>query len=298
MLSLPIAGPTPPSPTATAESAQAPHSASGPTGTGCGIRPAMSSDLDALVRLEEAAFASDRISRRQFRYMLARAQAALLVAEQGNGDMDARRRGGYRLPHRAEDPRGLVLARRIQGREPRRAGADQRRLFKESDLILAQEYLYTAFDWRIGILGRRPLYACKYLMSRDHWQIVRHESDGSRTEGGFETVPVEDVPKPVLRVALRAANLIGNGLYGVDVKATERGAVCIEVNDNPNIDAGVEDRILGDALYRAIVGHLIERLELAATGFSFRASIVAQLAASTSLMVEGLVRTQMQQLEN
>jgi len=89
MLSLPIAGPTPPSSTATAESAQAPHSASGPTGTGCGIRPAMSSDLDALVRLEEAAFASDRISRRQFRYMLARAQAALLVAEQGNGDMDA-----------------------------------------------------------------------------------------------------------------------------------------------------------------------------------------------------------------
>jgi len=136
-----------------------------------------------------------------------------------------------------------------------------RRLFKESDLILAQEYLYTAFDWRIGILGRQPLYACKYLMSRDHWQIVRHESDGSRTEGGYETVRVEDVPKPVLRVALRAANLIGNGLYGVDVKATERGAVCIEVNDNPNIDAGVEDRILGDALYRAIVGHLIERLE-------------------------------------
>jgi len=37
---------------------------------------------------------------------------------------------------------------------------------------------------------------------------------------------------------------------------------------------------------------------VAATGFSFRASIVAQLAASASLMVEGLVRTQMQQLEN
>ena len=26
------------------------------------------------------------------------------------------------------------------------------RLFKESELILAQEFLYTEFDWRIGIV--------------------------------------------------------------------------------------------------------------------------------------------------
>ncbi len=135
------------------------------------------------------------------------------------------------------------------------------KLFKESDLILAQEYLYTEFDWRIGILGRRPLYASKYFMSRDHWQIVRHEHDGSHDEGAFETVPVEQAPKDVLRVALRAANLIGDGLYGVDVKATARGAVCIEVNDNPNLDAGIEDKVLGEGLYRAIIEHMVERLE-------------------------------------
>jgi glutathione synthase/RimK-type ligase-like ATP-grasp enzyme len=140
------------------------------------------------------------------------------------------------------------------------------RLFKESDLILAQEYLYTPFDWRIGILGRRPLYACKYLMSRDHWQIVRHGSDGTRSEGGFETIPLEEVPAAVLRVALRAANLIGDGLYGVDVKATERGAVCIEVNDNPNLDAGIEDQVLGDGLYQAIITHMVERLERGRVG--------------------------------
>ena len=135
------------------------------------------------------------------------------------------------------------------------------KLFKESDLILAQEYLYTEFDWRIGILGRRPLYASKYFMSRDHWQIVRHEGDGSHDEGAFETVPVEQAPKDVLRVALRAANLIGDGLYGVDVKATAQGAVCIEVNDNPNLDAGIEDKVLGEGLYRAIIEHMVERLE-------------------------------------
>ncbi|MGD8206780.1 MAG: RimK family protein [Thiohalocapsa sp.] len=134
-------------------------------------------------------------------------------------------------------------------------------LFRESDLILAQEYLYTEFDWRIGILARRPLYACRYFMSRDHWQIVRHHGGGRRDEGGFETVPVEQVPRDVLRVALRAANLIGDGLYGVDVKAAPRGAVVIEVNDNPNLDAGIEDQVLGEALYRTILEEMVVRLE-------------------------------------
>ena len=44
--------------------------------------------------------------------------------------------------------------------------------------------------------------------------------------------------------ALLAANLIGDGLYGVDMKMTARGPVVIEVNDNPNIDAGAEDSVL------------------------------------------------------
>jgi glutathione synthase/RimK-type ligase-like ATP-grasp enzyme len=135
------------------------------------------------------------------------------------------------------------------------------RLFRESDLILAQEYLYTPYDWRIGILARRPLYACRYYMSRDHWQIVRHDADGGRDEGGFETLAVADAPKDVVAVALRAANLIGDGLYGVDVKATAGGAVVIEVNDNPNLDAGVEDGVLGEGLYRAILSEMLTRLE-------------------------------------
>jgi glutathione synthase/RimK-type ligase-like ATP-grasp enzyme len=135
------------------------------------------------------------------------------------------------------------------------------KLFKQSDLILAQEYLYTEFDWRIGILGRRPLYACKYFMSEAHWQIVRHDGDGHHEEGLFETVAVEDAPVAVVRAALKAANLIGNGLYGVDLKVTERGPAVIEVNDNPNLDAGIEDKVLGDDLYRAIIGELVARLD-------------------------------------
>ncbi|MCG6984685.1 MAG: RimK family protein [Thiocapsa sp.] len=135
------------------------------------------------------------------------------------------------------------------------------RLFKESDLILAQEYLYTPFDWRIGILGRHPFYACKYLMSRDHWQIVKHRSDGRHEQGGFETLSVEEVPPTVLKTALKAADLIGDGLYGVDLKETPAGPVVIEVNDNPSLDAGVEDKVLGDQLYARLISEFVARLE-------------------------------------
>lgn len=44
-------------------------------------------------------------------------------------------------------------------------------LFKKSDLIIAQEFLPSDFDWRIGVLDQTALFACKYFMAKGHWQI-------------------------------------------------------------------------------------------------------------------------------
>ena len=52
---------------------------------------------------------------------------------------------------------------------------------------------------------------------------------------------------------MKAANAIGDGLYGVDIKTVNGRHVLIEVNDNPNIDRGVEDAVLGDELYDRIM---------------------------------------------
>lgn len=136
------------------------------------------------------------------------------------------------------------------------------RLFEESDLILAQEYLYTEYDWRIGILNNKPLFACQYFMSKNHWQIVDHKKSGAFSEGGYQTLPVEDAPAQVVETALRAARLIGDGFYGVDVKQDEKSVYIIEVNDNPNLEAGVEDAYLKDDLYRAILGEFARRVDL------------------------------------
>jgi glutathione synthase/RimK-type ligase-like ATP-grasp enzyme len=141
-------------------------------------------------------------------------------------------------------------------------------LFQHSALLLAQEYLYTQFDWRIGILNRQPLYACKYFMSRGHWQIYNHSAKGADMTGGYETVSVGHAPASVVKLALRATALIGNGLYGVDLKQIGDRPVVIEVNDNPSIDAGVEDGHLGDKLYLQIMQEFLRRMERKRQGLS------------------------------
>ncbi|MFA5630592.1 MAG: RimK family protein [Porticoccaceae bacterium] len=139
-----------------------------------------------------------------------------------------------------------------------------RELFQKTSLLLAQEFLYTDFDWRIGIFNNKPLYACRYYMVKNHWQIYRHGA-GKTDSGGFDTLPTFEVPKGVLEAAMAATKPIGNGLYGVDVKEKNGKGFVIEVNDNPNIDRGVEDRYLGDELYRQIMGEFLRRMRAQAT---------------------------------
>lgn len=136
-------------------------------------------------------------------------------------------------------------------------------LLSKSELVLAQEFLYTPYDWRIGVLHGTALFACKYYMARQHWQIYDH-SGGKTREGLWETLAIEQVPDNVVNTALRAAALIGDGLYGVDLKAVGDRVVVIEINDNPSIDSNVEDAVIGDALYQRLLEEFVRRIELTA----------------------------------
>ncbi|WP_187260697.1 RimK family protein [Pontibacter beigongshangensis] len=131
----------------------------------------------------------------------------------------------------------------------------------DSELVIGQEYIPTDYDWRIGILDKQPLYACKYFMAKGHWQIYNWNGKKHNTEGAVRTVPFEEVPFVVMHTALKAANLIGDGLYGVDVKEIDGKAYVIEVNDNPSIDAGCEDQILKKELYASILKSIKKRID-------------------------------------
>ena len=132
-------------------------------------------------------------------------------------------------------------------------------LLTGSELLIAQEWLPTQFDWRVCVLDRRPLFVCKYFMAPGHWQVIKRDTV-DRVEGVTQAFAVSEVPEILVNTAVRGANLIGRGLYGVDLKQVGDKCYLIEINDNPNIDAGNEDQVLGDALYREVMGVFARRI--------------------------------------
>jgi glutathione synthase/RimK-type ligase-like ATP-grasp enzyme len=132
----------------------------------------------------------------------------------------------------------------------------------KSDLVIAQEWLATDFDWRVGVLDRRVLFVAKYMFPRGHWQIIQRDAQNRKlAEGATTALSVSEAPEELLRIALKAANLIGDGFYGVDLKQVGNRYYVMEVNDNPNVDAGNEDGVLKDALYREVLGVFVRRIE-------------------------------------
>ena len=111
-----------------------------------------------------------------------------------------------------------------------------------------QAFEPTDFDWRIGVLGRRPLFAARYGMAAGSWKICNR--DGQLEDWGHsDAVALAETPADVLDLALRACTVLGDGLWGVDLKVKDGRPMVIEVNDNPNIDDRLEASALGDRVW-------------------------------------------------
>ena len=141
-------------------------------------------------------------------------------------------------------------------------------LFEKSDLVIAQEFLPTEFDWRVGVFDGKPIYLCKYFMAKKDWKVISKDKQGRTLNGRSETLPVELAPRKLMNLAIKAANLIGNGLYGLDIKQIGNNFCVIEINDNPNIDHGYEDLVLKDDLYLRIMEVFLRRITDAKEGRS------------------------------
>jgi glutathione synthase/RimK-type ligase-like ATP-grasp enzyme len=111
------------------------------------------------------------------------------------------------------------------------------------------------------VLDGKALYACRYHMAPGHWQVVKSGRQGRRRWGRVETVLVGEAPSKAISLAERCAELVGDGLYGVDIKEVGGRFLVIEVNDNPTIEGGEEDRLLKNQLYDQIMGLVYRRLE-------------------------------------
>jgi glutathione synthase/RimK-type ligase-like ATP-grasp enzyme len=147
---------------------------------------------------------------------------------------------------------------KIESQDQVREAAE--RFFKITELFVAQEWLPSEFDWRVGVYDGRPLFVAKYYMAPGHWKVNQVTEGEKLIEGRTEAMTIGEAPAQVINLAVRAANLIGRGLYGVDLKQVEDRVYLIEVNCNPNLDAGNEDQVLGDALYREVLGVFARRI--------------------------------------
>lgn len=137
-------------------------------------------------------------------------------------------------------------------------------LFINSEIIIAQEYLKTEFDWRVGVLDNKAIFVARYYMAKNHWQIYNwNKNKDSAKYGKVETLSVENAPKRIIKAALKATEVIGDGFYGVDLKEVSSKIYVIEVNDNPSVDHDVEDKVLGDELYFIIMRHILNKIEQA-----------------------------------
>ena len=128
-----------------------------------------------------------------------------------------------------------------------------RRFIRLSDWIVVQQFIASRYDWRVGVLGGKLLYVCKYTIPSVTFKI-QASVNGHVVYCGVESVPEGKVPPHVIRLGIDAANAIGNGLYGVDIKNNNGDAYVIEVNDNPSIESGEDD------CYPDVFGRIVDHL--------------------------------------
>ncbi len=181
-----------------------------------------------------------------------------MIVHRGNVDDLVSRLG---LPCVLKQPDSSFSAGVKKVSTPEELNTQVEAMLEKSDLVIAQGFVPTEFDWRIGVLDGQPLFACRYYMADNHWQILKRDAGGKKEDvGRAETIPVEMAPTKVVKTALKAANHVGKGLYGVDLKEVGGKVYMIEVNDNPNIDAGFEDEVIGDDLYLRIMRTFFARV--------------------------------------
>jgi len=164
------------------------------------------------------------------------------------------------LPCVLKKPDGAFSLGVVKVTTPEEAEAKLKDLLKESELVIAQEFAPSDFDWRVGVLDRKPIFLCRYHMARGHWQIVSRKGRTDRY-GKVEAVPMDEAPPGLIQTAVRAASLFGDGFFGVDAKVVNGRIMVVEVNDNPNLDAGYEDALVKDSVYDELAAWFRSRLD-------------------------------------
>jgi glutathione synthase/RimK-type ligase-like ATP-grasp enzyme len=133
-----------------------------------------------------------------------------------------------------------------------------KRFFRKSDVLVVQKFMPTTFDWRVGVLNGAVLYVCKYMVPKGRWKHgAKRRGKPSFVWGRTISLKRENAPEKLKETALKACEVVGSGLYGVDIKEVNGDYIVVEVNDNPSIYADHEDLRNRD-IYNKIIAYLTD----------------------------------------
>ena len=130
-----------------------------------------------------------------------------------------------------------------------------KRFLRRADRIVVQQYLPSAFDWRVVTLHGKVLAVVEYRFAADRWKVMQRGLEGEAAV--TRAIARDRAPARLLEVALKASAAIDHSLHGVDLKEIDGDYVVIEVNDNPTIAATEEDQA-NPEIYAEIVAYLAE----------------------------------------
>jgi glutathione synthase/RimK-type ligase-like ATP-grasp enzyme len=173
-----------------------------------------------------------------------------LTPEKGSALLD---KMGSPLVLKAPNSSFSMYVERVSG--PQEFVKVGKRFLRRSDRVVAQRFVTSTFDWRVGVLAGEVLYVCQYPIPKTRWKILTYTDKGDIIYGRVRNFEPSEVSPRLLTTAVDAAAAIGNGLYGVDLKQVGDNFVVIEVNDNPTIAEGEEDR-KAPHLYERLVRYL------------------------------------------
>lgn len=128
-----------------------------------------------------------------------------------------------------------------------------KKFMRRADRLVVQQYMPSDYDWRVITLDGKVLAVVKYVFAQNTWKLMDRSEDGQQCQ--VFGMDIQEANPRLLEAALKATNSIGKSLYGVDIKEVDGEFFVIEVNDNPNIDAGNEDQYSPD-IYKNIVRYL------------------------------------------
>ncbi len=58
-----------------------------------------------------------------------------------------------------------------------------KRFLRRADMIVAQKFIRSQFDWRVGVLAGEPLYICQYVIPKRRWKIMTYTHNGTAIHG-------------------------------------------------------------------------------------------------------------------